>query len=829
MRAFREPHDFMKHTAITLLSIMTAVFVSCSEKTEDMPEISGIYPHLAFYNNEAECGTGAVVPWNGKLWALTYAPHSPYGSSDKLYSISSDMTETCHRESIGGTPASRLIHRESGQLFIGPYAIDGNGNIRAMDYHTAPGRYTGAARHLQHPDSLIYIATMEEGFYEVNVNSLATRMLWSDDNVSRKPDGFPDLEKHLAGLPGWHGKGFRTGQGVMIYANNGEQTEEALGKFDAVSGSLCEYDGKSWKLIRRNQFTDVTGPGGIYGSDSSDTDPIWTIGFDHKSLILGVREHSSGWSFFRLPKGSHCYDGAHGWNTEWPRIRDIGTGSRSDYLMTMHGMFWKFPGTFSADNTSGIRPRSAYLKVVGDFARWNGRLVLGCDDSAEKEFLNVRKAKGGLIGPGQSNSNLWFMDPDTGPDSFGTAYAGGYVWKNEMTEAGRPSEPFLFAGWARRCLWLKNYGSTAAVYTLEKDMDGNAGWTVCGRIVLDPGQDTCVTFPADDPGEWIRIRPDVSTRTTAAFVYMPDEKRPAGNKNGIFDGLATCSDTEYDCGLLWSTGSDRRTLGIVAGNGKGYEVHADMHVTDSLDASVIGKIKEKCAIRYSDIFPEEASVLVIDDKGRRWRLPCGDGRYSEIIRDREARICREIATERDLFNCHGTFYELPAENADGFAKIRPVSSHDLLIYDYASYRGLLTMTGTRKDADHRDNSHIYNSPDGEMSFWAGAIDDLWQLGKPVGHGGPWYRTEVAAGEYSDPYLIGGYDSRIISIGHDSGHAVTVTAEMDPIGDGEWMTLEEFRIEPGEKAEYTVPELVNARWIRFRSDSDARITAMLEYR
>ncbi len=24
------------------------------------------------------------------------------------------------------------------------------------------------------------------------------------------------------------------------------------------------------------------------------------------------------------------------------------------------------------------------------------------------------------------------------------------------------------------------------------------------------------------------------------------------------------------------------------------------------------------------------------------------------------RICREVATERDLLNCHGTFYELPA-------------------------------------------------------------------------------------------------------------------------------------------------------------------------
>lgn len=40
-------------------------------------------------------------------------------------------------------------------------------------------------------------------------------------------------------------------------------------------------------------------------------------------------------------------------------------------------------------------------------------------------------------------------------------------------------------------------------------------------------------------------------------------------------------------------------------------------------------------------------------------------------------ICREVATERDLMNCADTFYELPAENADGFAKIRPVASHSL--------------------------------------------------------------------------------------------------------------------------------------------------------
>ena len=66
---------------------------SCSvnrQQTTEPPHVSGIYPALAFYNNEGECGTGAVVPWAGRLWAVTYGPHLPLGSSDKLYEITPD-------------------------------------------------------------------------------------------------------------------------------------------------------------------------------------------------------------------------------------------------------------------------------------------------------------------------------------------------------------------------------------------------------------------------------------------------------------------------------------------------------------------------------------------------------------------------------------------------------------------------------------------------------------------------------------------------------------------------------------------------------------------
>ncbi len=56
--------------------------------------LSGIYPHLAYYNDEGECGTGALVPWADRLWVVTYGPHLPHGSSDQLYEITRDLVTT---------------------------------------------------------------------------------------------------------------------------------------------------------------------------------------------------------------------------------------------------------------------------------------------------------------------------------------------------------------------------------------------------------------------------------------------------------------------------------------------------------------------------------------------------------------------------------------------------------------------------------------------------------------------------------------------------------------------------------------------------------------
>ena len=403
--------------------------------------VSGVYPHLTAFNSTidddgdtygtgGECGIGAVVPWAGKLWTITYSPHCPGGSNDKLYAIDEAMNVEVRPESIGGTPAGRMIHRDSEQLFIGPYAIDKEGNVRTIPYSRMNGRHTAISRHLTDPASKIYYFDMEGRIYEVDVHSLEVTLLF------KKP------------VPGWHGKGGYTGQGRYVIANNGERDVKAHSLNDLLvggppkskedNGVLAEWDGKEWRIIERRQFTEVTGPEGIYGSPD-DTAPVWAVGWDRRSVILKLLDHGA-WHTYRLPKGTWTYDGYGGWYTEWPRIREIAPGQ---LMMDMHGIFWDFPKTFSAANSAGLRPMATHHRYVPDFCHWNGRVVLASDDTSI------------MANPlaGQSQSNYWFGKVED-IKAWGPGVGWGGPWVNDAVKAGEPSVPYAIGGFERRCLHL---------------------------------------------------------------------------------------------------------------------------------------------------------------------------------------------------------------------------------------------------------------------------------------------------------------------------------------------------------------------------------------
>lgn len=773
------------------LHILAWLLLAGIVSAQEPRSVSGLYPSLAMFNDEGECGTGAVVPWAGRLWIITYGPHLPFGSSDKLYEVTPELRQIVRPESVGGTHANRMIHDESQQLFIGPYAIDAERGVRVIPPSVMPGRLTGNARHLTDPAGKIYFATMEEGLYEVDVKSLAVRNFIRDGNPV--PKGFK-VSTPLSGvnsaLPGYHGKGLYSSQGRVIYANNGDEDKRALTDPTTPSGALGEWNGGGdWQLVRRNQFTEVTGPGGIRGSEAGA--PVWSIGWDAKSVILMLLDGGK-WHSFRLPKVSHSYDGAHGWNTEWPRIRDIG---EPDLLMTMHGAFWAFPKTFSAANTQGLRPRSAYLKVIGDFCRWNDRLVFGCDDSAKSEFLNKRSVKGGIDSVGQSQGNLWFTRPET-PDRLGPAHASGAVWLHESVKAGELSDPFLVGGWKHRSVW---------------------------KIDHAMGEAKRLDIAGDD--EWLRVKAEKDHQDFSVLITLSNGDARGTEPDAIFDGVARIGDENAQAGLFRPRGENQRTLGFATKGGY-YEMGADLSLKRVEDEAAQAFLEKAVAIPKNAITLDEASVLVIDDRGRRWRLPRASSAYDAATKAGELRVCREAATERDMLSACGTFFELPAENADGFAKIRPICSHDLRITDFGGYRGLFLMSGISPDA--KAGEHILRSDDGQAALWAGTIDDLWKLGKPRGEGGPWKNTKVEAGQKSDPYLMWAYDQRTLTLSHDQNVRVSFHLELDLTGTGLWVTYKHQEVAPGEKTALNFPPAIQARWLRVTADKACIATAWLKY-
>ena len=427
------------------------------------------------------------------------------GSDHKLYSIDKDLNMTVHTESVGGTPAARMIHEESQQLFIAHYAIDREGNVRVIDPGKMPARVTAIMRHLTDPENYVYLFDMENMFYEVNVHTLEFTRLFKDP------------------IPGYHGKGGFTAQGKVVVSNNGE-TSTKLDKAEhwEVSpdfknrgpedrGCLATYDGETWEIIERRQYTEVVGPQGVSPNDAGSDQPVWAIGWDKRSLRLQVMENGNFTSFL-LPKGCLNNDAKHGWFTEWPRIRDIG---EDKLLMDMHGLFFQFPKTFAAWNSAGIEPIGNHIRYIPDFCDWNGQLVLATDEASIQGNPMV----------GQPQSNLWFGEFED-LKTWGPRNAAGSIYMNDPVQAGVPSEPFLMNGFPRRVVHLA--ADRPVAFTLQIDREGNGNFVDYQRIELE-GYAYHI-FPQDLEAQWIRVSADQDCKASISFHFTDDVYRDASRE-----------------------------------------------------------------------------------------------------------------------------------------------------------------------------------------------------------------------------------------------------------------------------------------------------------
>lgn len=217
---------------------------------------------------------------------------------------------------------------------------------------------------------------------------------------------------------------------------------------------------------------------------------------------------------------------------------------------------------------------------------------------------------------------------------------------------------------------------------------------------------------------------------------------------------------------------------------------------------------------------DRASVLLkVLAKGQwsTYRLPKPTQAFDHYWQTEWMRI-REVEHERLLMDSHGMFYELtPAAYSGKVWGVRPICTHLRVVPDFCSWRGFLILGGNqvspamelhwwkqdRRELENRpeeaageegipvrsDNNPLAGEP--QAGLWFGKTDDLWQFGKPKGWGGPWWDKQVAANQPSEPYLMTGFDQKVLHLTHDAPQNVEFRVEVDFLGNQTWKVYDSF--------------------------------------
>ncbi len=444
--------------------------------------VNGVFPQMTVMaegvGSDSEAGIGALIPWGNKLWAIGYVSHIR-GEGLGLYEIGEDMTMRRHPASVTGTFANRMVHWASNQAFIGPHAIDPDGNVRTIEA-LKKHRLTATIPHLTDPKNKVYFLTMEGRFFEVDVHTLEATELFNLVKELEIPKG-----------ANAHFKGGDSAQGRVVVANNTYEESEFLGTRRA--GRLAEWDGKKWTVIERNPFIEVSaGLGGKYGST------LYATGWDRASVILRVLCRGE-WLRYRLPRASHSWD--HSWNTEWMRIR---TAQTERYIMDIHGMFYDLPPFAYGGHVWGIRPIASHLRIVPDFCCWRGFFVMASDQTDKAV--------------GQPQSGLWFGNIDD-LWRMGKPAGWGGVWWETPVKAGDVSDPFLMTGFDNKVVHLSHDAGAPVKFAIEVDFLGNGTWHTYREMVVPPKGYVHEEFPTGFSAHWVRVRVGSDCKATVYFMY----------------------------------------------------------------------------------------------------------------------------------------------------------------------------------------------------------------------------------------------------------------------------------------------------------------------
>ena len=190
---------------------------------------------------------------------------------------------------------------------------------------------------------------------------------------------------------------------------------------------------------------------------------------------------------------------------------------------------------------------------------------------------------------------------------------------------------------------------------------------------------------------------------------------------------------------------------------------------------------------------------------KRYRLPKASHCFDHMWQTEWPRI-REVDHERFIMDCHGMFYELSTWAYDNHIwGVRPISTHLWVHGDFCTWRGMLC------------SARITPARTAAPITWRASRNRACISARPTTSGGLASRPagaasggkmRSAAGETSDPYLMTGFDKKVLHLCNGADSAARFVLEVDFLGNGKWMTYDKFR----SSARRLLPSRVS-RWLQ----------------
>ena len=120
---------------------------------------------------------------------------------------------------------------------------------------------------------------------------------------------------------------------------------------------------------------------------------------------------------------------------------------------------------------------------------------------------------------------------------------------------------------------------------------------------------------------------------------------------------------------------------------------------------------------------------------------------------------REITDGRWMMDMHGMFFDFPPTfSSTNSAGITPIGSHLRYVPDFCGWNGQLVLA---TDETSIQGNQLAGQP--QSNLWFGDYEDLMTWGPASGYGGPWVEDNVQANVPCDPFLVAGFDRRVVHL------------------------------------------------------------------